>query len=155
MLSAFRAIMSRPLGRFADKHSWESLMKLCMLSAAIGYAVYAFCSPGWISYILYPIYALFYGFSCAGTNSARTNLCLDYVSHEDRRYILGVKNAISGIADFLVTLLVSMLVQYIESNQNQIFGFSIYAQQLLFFANAIILVLLAFIMIPRLKKSSK
>ena len=152
-LSSFRALLSRPLGRFADKHSWPSLMKICMISSSIGYMIFAFCSPGTLSYILYPIYALFYGFSCAGTNSARVNLCLDYVSHEDRRYILGVKNAISGISDFAITLLVSLLVQYIESNGNQIFGMNIYAQQLLFFFNSILLCSLALFMIPILKRN--
>ncbi len=151
-LSAFRAVLSRPLGRFADKHSWPSLLKLCMLSSAIAYLIFAFCAPGSLSYLLYPLYALFYGFSLAGSNSARVNLCLDYVSHEDRRYVLGVKDAISGLVEFGVTLLVSLLVQYIEGNGNSIFGMSIYAQQLLFFFNALLLCALALFMIPFLRK---
>ena len=154
-LSAFRAIISRPLGRFADRHSWASLMKLCMLASAVSYLIFTFCTPGRLSYILYPMYALFHGFASGGTNSARTNLCLDYVpSHADRRYVLGIKSAISGVADFFFTLLASLLVQYIEGNGNQILGIHIYAQQLLFFINAILLSLLALVMIPKLKKKT-
>ena len=152
--SAFRAIMSRFLGRYADKRSWVSLMKLCMSVSAVGYLFFAFCAPGKLSFILYPLYILCYGFSMAGTNSARTNLCFDYVSHEDRRYVLGVKNAISGVADFCVTLLVSLLVSHIESNGNQLFGIPMYAQQLLFFCNALLLAGLVIFFLPHLRKKN-
>lgn len=150
--SAFRAIVSRFLGRYADKRSWTAMLKLCLLVSAGGYVVFAFCAPGSFGWLLYPIYSLAYAFSMGGTNSARINLCLDYVSHEDRRYILGVKNAFSGIVDFCVTLLVSLAVEAIESNGNMIFGFHIYPQQLLFFANALLLLSLTFFFLPKLKK---
>ena len=150
--SAFRAIVSRFLGRYADKRSWTAMLKLCLLVCAGGYAVFAFCAPGSWGWLLYPIYSLAYAFSMGGTNSARTNLCLDYVSHEDRRYILGVKNAFSGVVDFCVTLLVSLAVEAIERNGNMILGIHLYPQQLLFFANAILLLALTFFFLPKLKK---
>ena len=153
--SAFRAVMSRFLGRYADKRSWVALMKLCMTVSAVGYLFFAFCAPGRISLILYPLYILCSGFAMAGTNSARTNLCFDYVSHEDRRYVLGIKNAISGVADFCVTLLVSLLVSYMESRGNRLFGISMYAQQLLFFVNALVLLSLAFFFLPHLRKKKE
>lgn len=105
--AAARAVVSRFLGRYADRRSWVSLMQLCMTVSAVGYVLFAFCAPG--SGWLYPLYTLCYAFSLGGTNSGRTNLCFDYVAHEDRRYVLGVKAAFSGLVDFGVTLLAGVV----------------------------------------------
>lgn len=152
--AAFRAIVSRFLGRYADKHSWVALMRLCMLVSATGYLFFALCAPGVASLFLYPVYMLCHSFAMGGTNSARTNLCFDYVSHEDRRYVLGVKNAIAGLADFGVTLLVSLFVDMIEKNGNQIFGMTIYPQQIFFLFNTVLLLSLTFFFLPHLKKKT-
>ena len=112
------------------------------------------CAPGTASLFLYPVYMLCHSFAMGGTNSARTNLCLDYVSHEDRRYVLGVKNAFAGVADFGVTLLVSLFVDMIEQNGNKIFGMTIYPQQVFFLFNTLLLLALTFLFLPHLKKKT-
>lgn len=151
--ACFRALVSRFLGRLADKRSWVYMLRLCMAVLAVGYLIFAIATPK-TALVLYPLFSLCYAFSLGGTNSSRTNLCLDYVSHADRRYILGIKAAISGIAGFLATLLASSIVKHIESNRNTLFGIPIYPQQLLFAGSAILTLILAFGFLPFLKKES-
>ncbi len=148
--AALRAIVSRSLGRFADRHSWVSLMRLCMAVSATGFAVYTFCTPT-ISW-LYILFYLLYSFSMGGTNSGRMNLCFDYVAREDRRYILGIKATISGLVGFATSLLAAVLVEKIGQNGNALFGISVYPQQVLFAFTAIMLVSLLFFFLPQLQK---
>ena len=68
--------------------------------------------------------------------------------------MLGVKNAIAGLADFGVTLLVSLFVDIIEKNGNKIFGMTIYPQQVFFLFNTVLLLSLTFFFLPHLKKKT-
>ena len=152
--AAFRAIVSPYLGRLADKKSWAYMLRICMTVLMIGYVVYTFCLPS-NAFYLYPIFSLCYAFSLGGSNAARTNLCLDYVKREDRRYILGIKDAIHGVGAFLATLLASVLVSKVEKNGNQVFGMTIYPQQILYAVSAVMLFWLAFFFLPKLKKPAR
>ena len=150
--AAFRAFVSPFLGRFADKHSWVSCLRLCMLVLTIGFIVFIFCSPQ-NAMVIYPIFSLCYAFSLGGTNAGKTNLCLDYVKHEDRRYILGVQHAISGIISFIATLGAAVLVEYIETAKP--FGTNVYSQQILFGISAVMLILMNIFLMPKLKRDNK
>lgn len=149
--SLFRALISRRLGRLADKRSWIYMMSICIAVLAAGFALSAFCTVS-IGIFIYPVYSLCYYFSLGGTNSGRVNLFLDYVSHSDRRYILGVKSAISGVIEFAVTILLSIFLSAAEKNGGILFGLPLHPQQILFAASAIILLLLIIFYIPILKK---
>ncbi|MBQ9131207.1 MAG: MFS transporter [Clostridia bacterium] len=148
--AALRALVSRSLGRYADRRSWVALMRLCMTVSTVGFAIYTFCVPS--SAWLYVLFYLCYSFSMGGTNSGRMNLCFDYVAHEDRRYILGIKSTVSGLVGFGVSLLAAVLVENIEKNGNTLFGLSIYPQQVLFAATALMLTALVVFFLPRLEK---
>lgn len=152
--AAFRAVVSRFLGRLADRRSWAYMLRICMLVLAVGYVIFAVCSPKTVIY-LYPVFSLCYAFSLGGSNSGRTNLCLDYAAQEDRRYVLGIKFAISGIFGFVATLLASALVEAVEQNGNQFFGISVYPQQILFVISAVMLTGLAFFFLPKLKTPAR
>lgn len=148
--AAVRAVASRPLGRYADGRSWVSMLRLCMTVSAAGCLFYAFCTPA--TPLFYALYTVCHAFSLGGTNSGRTNLCFDYVAPDDRRYVLGVKAAISGIVNFIVTLLAARVVDAIEANGNAVFGVAVYPQQVLFAANAVLLGALVLWFLPRLRK---
>ena len=157
--SLFRALISRGLGRLADKRSWIYMMSICIAVLAAGFAFSAFCTVS-IGIFIYPVYSLCYYFSLGGTNSGRVNLFLDYVSHSDRRYILGVKSAISGVIEFAVTILISLFISAAERDDGTVLGTAlgtalganVHPQQILFAASAIILLLLIIFYIPILKK---
>ena len=152
--AALRAFVSPFLGRMADRRSWAYMLRICMVVLAVGYVAFAFATPTTAIW-LYPVFSLCYAFSLGGSNAGRTNLCLDYVSVEDRRYVLGIKDAIRGVVDFLVTVLASVLVEYVENHGNQLFGLSVYPQQILFVFSAVMLLVLAFGFLPRLKRPDR
>ncbi len=152
--AAFRATVSHFLGRLADKRSWAYMLRVCMSVLAAGFVVFIFCNGENVKF-LYPVFSLCYAFSLGGTNAGRTNLCLDYAAHEDRRYILGIQSAVSGVCGFFVTLLASLLVERVEKNGNTVFGISVYPQQILFGVSAVMLLALAFLYLPHLSKPSR
>ena len=150
----FRATVSRYLGRLADRKSWAYMLRICMLVLVAGYVAFCFCSPANALW-LYPVFSLCYAFSLGGSNAGRTNLCLDYVSHEDRRYVLGIQHAISGVLAFAFTLLASVVVEAIEQNGNRVFGLAVYPQQILFAISAIMILGLAIFFLPKLNKPTR
>lgn len=150
VMAAVRALSSRPLGRYADRRSWVSMLRLSMTVSAVGCVFYAFCTPRMP--LFYLLYTVCHAFSLGGTNSGRTNLCFDYVDPDDRRYVLGVKAAISGMVNFAVTLLAARLVDAIEAAGNVVFGIAVYPQQVLFGANALLLGVLVVGVLPKLSR---
>lgn len=146
--ATFRSIVSPFLGRFADKHSWVSCLRLCMFVLTCGLIIFMFCTPQNAMFV-YPAFSLCYAFSLGGSNAGKTNLCLDYVKHEDRRYILGVQHAISGVISFIATLGAAALVEYIETSKP--FGANIYPQQILFGISVLMLILMNIFLMPKLK----
>ena len=153
----FRAAVSIPLGKYADKRSWVSLLRLCLSVMTVGHLCLVFCMPqsGMLATVLYVAFYLCYAFSIAGTNSSLTNLCFDYVEHEDRRYILGVKNALSGVIAFATSLGFGAIVNLIEGRGNALFGMTVYPQQLLSLISAVITLALVVFVLPTLKKDKK
>lgn len=130
------------------------MLRICMLVLAVGYVIFAVCTPKTALY-LYPVFSLCYAFAMGGSNSGKTNLCLDYAAQEDRRYILGIKSAISGTLGFCATLPASVLVETIEKNGNRLFGVPIYPQQLLFVFSACTLLFLSFFYLPKFQKPQR
>ncbi len=141
--SVARIIFSRPCGRYADKHSFASLVRWCLLAAAIAYGTLMFATPlhlfdmnvfGWnisisVGSIAFFFYFIIHGISQAGINSALINLVFDYVPHEKRADSLAFCQALAGITGFVSTLLISPLVANIQNNGNTLFGLNVYAQQ--------------------------
>lgn len=141
--SVVRALVSRPFGKYADKHSWANMMAVCFGIGAAGFLVFAFAMPS-NGLIMYTAYCILSGIYNAGVNGGMMNITFDYVSHEDRPYALGVKSAIGGLAGFLASLAGAKVVDIIETNGNMIFGYSIYAQQILSFAAFLLYVFIVF-----------
>lgn len=126
--SLVRASVSTFWGKYADKNSFAKMVRLCLSIAGIGFLVNVFTVPanGAVFYTLY--YAL-YAVAMGGINSALTNLVFDYVAPETRSNALALSQAVSGLAGFLTTLVVSGLVTHIQNNGNTLFGLHVYAQQ--------------------------
>jgi len=126
--SLVRASVSTFWGKYADKNSFASMVRVCLLIAGGGFLVNVFTVPsnGAVFYTLY--YAL-YAVAMGGINSALTNLVFDYVAPAARSNAVAVSQAVSGAAGFLTTLVVSGLVTHIQESGNTLFGMSVYAQQ--------------------------
>lgn len=149
-----RTLVSPYTGRLADKKSWAFALKVCMLANAAAFTFLAVANAKTCAYF-YPAYLLLNAFSMSGSNGGRTNLCLDYAKNEDRRYIFGIMAALSGLAGFLTTLLYSAFVDYVEKNSNTLFGIHVYPQQVLLLISAVMMLFLAFVVLPKLKKPER
>jgi Na+/melibiose symporter-like transporter len=126
--SISRILVSRPLGRYADKNSFAKMIEKCFifLAASQVCVIFAVPSTGRIAFVLY---YLLHGIAMGGLNSALTNLIFDYVPYDKRADSIAVTQAFSGVVGFLTTLSVSPLVSFIQKSGNRIFGISMYAQQ--------------------------
>ncbi len=142
LYSVVRSFFSVPFGKYADKHSWEKMLRICVLIASIGFFINIFSTPE-TGKITYTIYYMIFAISMAGINSGILNLTFDYVKEENRSVAIGWKSAIGGVAGFLTSCIESVFIEKIESNGNSLFGITVYPQQILSLVSAVILAILA------------
>ena len=149
-----RSLFSRPMGRYADKHSFSKMLNICFVLVTIAFGINIFTTPKNGS-ILYVFYVVLHAISMAGINSSVINLIYDYVEPKKRTAALALKSAFAGFAGFFTTLAVSPLVAYIQKAGNKFLGLSVYAQQVTSaLAFALMLVLLVYMntVIRKIKK---
>ena len=137
--SLARAIVSRPVGRFADRFSFCKMLYICFGIECLAFASAMLITPSNGKY-MYIVYYVLYCIGCAGINSSIIHLIFDYVDFKKRTGALALVNTAAGFAGFFATLAVSPLVDYIQKNGNKIFGMNIYAQQLLALMSAVVVV---------------
>ena len=138
-----RSLFSRPMGRYADKHSFSKMLNICFSLATVAFGINIFTSPENGS-VLYVGYIVLHAIAMAGINSSVINLIYDYVEPKQRIAALALKSAFAGFAGFFTTLAISPLVSYIQDAGNSLFGLSVYAQQV---TSAIAFVLMLFLLL--------
>jgi len=126
--SVIRVLASKPLGKYADRHTFTKMLNFCFAAALIAFLAGAFTVPE-NGAPLYVLYNVFYGIGMAGINSGNINLIYEHVSKEKRVCALALKDGIVGLVGFGTTLAASRLVEYIQQNGNHLFGIPLYAQQ--------------------------
>ena len=136
-----RTLFSRPMGKFADKHSFAKMLNVCFVIMLAAFCVNVFTVPA-NGAICFPIYNVLNAIAMAGINSSMINLIYDYVAPERRVGALALKNTLAGFAGFFTTLAVSPLVARIQRDGNVLFGRTVYAQQVVSAIAAVLLVIL-------------
>ncbi len=155
--SVARALVSKPMGRFADKTSWANSLMLCFALASVGSLINAFTRPS-NGLVLYTIYILFIAVYSAGSNSGITNIVFDYAKPHLRTGAIGIKGTVGGLASVLATLVGAKIVDAVQANGNQVFGMNIYAQQILsflaclVFASAVLYIRLVIMKLKRVEE---
>ena len=141
--SVMRALFSRAMGRFADKHSFKKLLLLCYVIYGFAFlcAMLSVPSNGKVMFTLFTVLS---AVAMAGINSSEINLIYDYVEPIQRTGALAIKFMLSGVVGFLTTCLMSIPVDYIAKNGNKLFGISMYPQQFTSFLGVVGVVLLFF-----------
>ncbi|MBO5231464.1 MAG: MFS transporter [Clostridia bacterium] len=135
-----RILISKFWGRYADKTSFARMTEKCFLLLGLAFIFHAFATPK-TALITIALYYVCNGIALGGVNSALTNLVFDYSPHEIRADALAICQAAAGLTGFLTTLVASLFVTLIQNCGNQIFGITIYAQQILSVASLIIILL--------------
>ena len=128
--SVLRALVSPWFGRYADRKGWAASLTLGLSIAAAAFLANTFARPG-AARLLYGVYAVMYAASMASINGGLMNITYDYVDAGLFAHAMGAKDAVSGVAGFLVSLAGGAIVNAVQANGSVIFGRTIYAQQLL------------------------
>lgn len=133
LYSIVRASISRPLGAFADKRSFVTMLNFCYCALTLAYFINIFTVPS-NGKIFYTAYYLLNAVSMAGINSGTVNLIYDYVPASKRTSAIALNSAAVGLTGFFTTLLMKPLVDSIQQASNKfLFIENVYAQQVLSF----------------------
>jgi len=131
--NAGRFAVSRPLGRFSDKTSFATGITLGLVFKAIGYIFIMFITPG--TWWMIIGYQLLYNISVAATSQNLLNSVYSYVDKDHFVQAVSIKNCISGVLGFFVSLGAGAIVSAIQGEDGlgmfNLFGFDVYAQQVL------------------------
>ena len=124
-----RMAVSRPLGRFSDKHSFAAGMSVSLAALAVAYLSVVFTTPK--TWPLIAAYTILRAVATAGLNQNSFNIAYSYVDSNYITEALAIKNCIGGLGGFGASLLGSRILKYIQANGNSIFGIHLYGQQFL------------------------
>ncbi|MBQ2725733.1 MAG: MFS transporter [Clostridia bacterium] len=136
-----RSLVSKPLGRYADKTSFTRMMSICFAIQVLSFAVNMFTVPS-NGKIFYTTYYILHAIAMAGINSGTVNLIYDYVDHERRVGALALQSTLAGFTGFFTTLIVSSLVDVIQANGNTFLGMNVYAQQVVSAIGLVVVVII-------------
>jgi len=128
LYAVFRSLVSKPMGRYADRTSFSQMLSICFTIQVFSFLVNVFTVPA-NGKIFYTVYYILHAVAMAGINSGAINLIYDYVEHERRVGALALQSTLAGFTGFFTTLIVSGLVDRIQANGNTFFGIAVYAQQ--------------------------
>ena len=157
--SLSRAAVSPFTGRFADKKGWTALLILTVSVSAAGFFINAFTTPG--TRFLYIVQQMLYCMAMAGINGGLSNINYDYIDKEHFSMAYGVRYAVAGVVGFLASLLGSAVVTKVQAAGNTVLGRTVYAQQILSLAGALIMIVSVIYLIavirrmPRLTEEKK
>ena len=124
-----RIFVSKPFGRYSDKKSFAKGFELALYLAAIAFFANIFTTQKHWYFII--IYTVFYNVCLAGINQNNYNISYSYVKAEYITQAMALKNSFGGICGFIASLMGGRLLNYVQANNNQVFGIPMYGQQLL------------------------
>ena len=131
ILSSVARIIVSPLwGKYADKVSFAAMLEKSYLAFGAAFLFAALANPK-NGLVMFALYYVFNGIAGGGINSGMFNLVFDCAKPEERADALAVCQSFSGLIGFLITLGFSTVVTMVQQGGNQLFGMTVYAQQLL------------------------
>ncbi len=133
-----RAGLSAPFGRFSDKYSYATGIKLALVIGTVAFLFLIFTTP--TTRWLIVVYTILYSVAQGGLVSNLMNVTYSYVEWEYFVEASAIKNSIGGVCGFCASLLGSRILSAIQANGNTVFGFPLYAQQLLAIISVILFV---------------
>lgn len=124
-----RFAVSRPFGRFADRHTYAKGFRLALYLAAAGFAFNIFASPAARWCVV--VFTILYNMCLAGTNQNNYNMTYCYTQEDYVVHGLAVNDGLRGITGFLSSLVGSRILSAVQKNGNRFFGVPLYGQQVL------------------------
>lgn len=123
-----RLLISRPLGRLADRTSFAKGFEISQLVAVVAFLCIVFTEKGtW--YLIIP-YTILLAVSNAGSANLM-NMDYNFVRADYISEALVIQRFFGGISGFAASLLASRLLSHIQANGNTFLGIPVYGQQVL------------------------
>jgi len=124
-----RFAISKPLGRFSDRTSYATGIKIALIIAAVGFGINIFTTKEtWWCIV---IFTILYNMSHAGIGQNMYNITYSYVESDYIVQAMAIKSSIAGVLGFVASLISGKILSYVQINGNMLFGISMYGQQLL------------------------
>ena len=122
-----RFAVSRPFGRFSDRHTYHNGILLGLILMSLGFFINVFTAPGTRWLVI--VYTLLYSIACAGTSQNFNNITFSCVPDKYFVHATVIKNSIAGVVGFLATLVSGKLMDHIQKGDNTFLGLHVYSQQ--------------------------
>lgn len=124
-----RLAVTKPLGKYSDRHSYAKGFQLGLYLAAGAFLVNMFTTEK--TWFLVILYTVLYHCCLAGTNMNSFHITYSYVDETYITQAMAVKNSIGGLCGFLASILAGRILAAVQANGNMVFGVHVYGQQLL------------------------
>ncbi len=141
--SVVRVLVSKPLGRYADRTSRSKLLLICFSAAALSF-VFMTLSVPLNGLVMYTIYVIVNAVYAAGVNNGVNNIIFDYVPAELCTNAFAVKGLVGGSISIIATFIGAAVVSAMQKAGNTLFGIAVYPQQLLSFVTCLLFIVLVF-----------
>lgn len=127
--SLSRMLVTRPLGKYADKHSFAAGFYLSMFVAAGAFLCIMFTNE--TTWFLVIGYVMLFAMSAAGTQQNSFNMTYSYVDADYIAEALALRQGICGMVSFMCAFVASRILDAVQRAGNMVFGIHIYGQQIL------------------------
>lgn len=127
--SFVRILISKPFGRYSDKHSFAKGMELGLWLVAASFFVCIFTTKA--TWYLIVVHTILYSCGLSGIVENEINIIYSYV---DAKYISqahSIMCCMVGVLAFAASAVGGKILDVIQNNGNMIFGISVYGQQVL------------------------
>jgi len=133
-----RLIFSRPIAKYTDKRSYTKGLILGFTIVGVAFFINIFTTPG--SWWLIIPFTLLYNIAMAGLGQNFYIILYNFVEEKYFVQADALKNSIGGAAGFVAAIVSGNLMRTVQAGGNKIFGFSVYAQQILSFVSFVLVV---------------
>ncbi|GEM_PF-2148840 len=125
-----RVLISRPLGKFADRFGFCAALTLAFGIFAVAYGIVAFTNPG-NGKLMFLLFTAFNAVGGAISGTGIHTLTFSYVPQERRTTALGIYGSLGGIFGFVGSLIGGLIVSLVQKQGGmKLFGTTVYAQQI-------------------------
>ncbi|HIT52493.1 MAG TPA: MFS transporter [Candidatus Fimivicinus intestinavium] len=127
--NGLRCVLSRPIGRWADRTSFAHVYRMGLWLCAISFLLLAFTTAE--RWWLIIAYTVAYDVSMAGIAGNANNMTYSYVPIDYFVQAQAVRSSIAGTLGFAASLVGGRLLAAVQAGGNRVLGIPLHGQQLL------------------------
>lgn len=138
-----RLLVSKPFGKFSDRFGFAKGIELAYYLLVVAYFSIVFTTPQ-TKYLII-IYTVLLAASSAGTYQNSFNIGYQMLPNHLITQAMAIKSVFNGVASFSGAIIAGVILNWVQANNNIVFGVHLYAQQLLAAIAVIVKILALFL----------